>query len=581
MTINKLTAGTKGNPFNSKGSEIAATVNALVDVTDGIGTIGGVDAKSIADLREDLSSTGGGDLVNFGTVGVIEDATGSDVAASVNALIDVSSRLSTGTSVSALEPAEDFDRPEGTLLNGIVTKSGHVLSASAPGSATLRVDQGGARSDANVYFGMTSANLVTKVSGAFSYTEGSRGQVVIMFNGGSSPNDLNKLVHLECPRTNVFLTLTETGPTNLSAWTGTVRERSGGVNTDFFLKSIPLDGTPQHVSMEYTKKATALEDVLSVFLPDGRILDYTGDARLRGVMDTCYHCTWQLTGQVSGTDSPRWYNINMGKTREEFRNRFSRSAMITDDPETALARFWRKSKTTIYPTAPGWYEVATQVSESGAYSGLVGTLKVYARSNNGRLNYYEFFVNSYHTAKQKLKLIKSGYGTFGGNAVQSVRISNAGSATGARKLEISVNSYTNNLDYITIEFEGAGVLTKNALVGSTALATAREERLDRRLVETTTEERSTTGKTFVSGIDTKSIYFSVALAGSVDFFLDDNVATDEDVFYFYRESGLAGAAVLKNLSDSSVIATLNGGDKCKVSLFSGLGARNGKFIVSG
>lgn len=47
MTINKLTAGSKGNPFNSKGRDVAESVNALIDVTTGIKPIEAITLKGL------------------------------------------------------------------------------------------------------------------------------------------------------------------------------------------------------------------------------------------------------------------------------------------------------------------------------------------------------------------------------------------------------------------------------------------------------------------------------------------------------------------------------------------------------
>lgn len=81
MAINKLTAGPKGSPSNSKGADVAAAVNALIDEFDqvlahpegtladalanGTADIGGQTAQSVADLRGDLQQEAGADEIGF------------------------------------------------------------------------------------------------------------------------------------------------------------------------------------------------------------------------------------------------------------------------------------------------------------------------------------------------------------------------------------------------------------------------------------------------------------------------------------------------------------------------------------
>ena len=464
-----------------------------------------------------------------------------------------------GMPKTTIHPFEDFDRPEGTLLNNIKTTSGHILTASAVGASTLRIKDGGAFADANTYIGLTSDELVTKVSGVFSYAPDGIGQVVIMFNGGVTANSLNKLVHLEVSPTNTVLKLTVTEPTDLSDWQGTITERHGHSNIPFYLRPVERNFTPYHVSMEYFEKGSALEDLLVVYMPDGRILEHVGDVRLREIMQTCKYGTWQLTGSAG-----RWYNMSLGETRAQYPNKSVRVA--TEQviaPLLNKTRFWKKNQiSSLYPSKVGWYKIIEEVRESGAYSSIVGTVKIYGRDNSGRQTYAEVFLNSFSSTKNEITVIKNGFGSFGGILLPRVRLSYE-SANGGRQFEILVDRYVNQLDYFAIEFEGMGNLLETPTVDSTPFAVSREQStLD--LSKQVREEPAISTKTFVSGVDFENQLLLNHYSSNVTFYVDDTKALPNDVFTFSREISRANSAVIKNLSDDSDIVTLSAGESARL-----------------
>lgn len=62
MAISKLTASNKGNPLNSKGLNVAETVNKLVDVTTGVEVVDAITLKGLP--RTESSPVGYGDLMS-------------------------------------------------------------------------------------------------------------------------------------------------------------------------------------------------------------------------------------------------------------------------------------------------------------------------------------------------------------------------------------------------------------------------------------------------------------------------------------------------------------------------------------
>lgn len=97
MPINKLTAGSKGNPFNSKGSEVAASVNALIDFSEefeaGTAPIGVVTSQDVSDLVTGIAAGTAniaGANIDFGEIGGTASATGVELAEFTNQLLDKS-----------------------------------------------------------------------------------------------------------------------------------------------------------------------------------------------------------------------------------------------------------------------------------------------------------------------------------------------------------------------------------------------------------------------------------------------------------------------------------------------------------
>jgi len=71
MAINKLFAGNVGNPANSKGSDVANAVNALIDIADTVGVLADLPCLSTGKLMSKIKSGSGG------TILVVSDSTGT------------------------------------------------------------------------------------------------------------------------------------------------------------------------------------------------------------------------------------------------------------------------------------------------------------------------------------------------------------------------------------------------------------------------------------------------------------------------------------------------------------------------
>lgn len=138
MTINKLTAGSKGNPFNSRGRDVANAVNALIDQQSGLSAESGVFVW------------------------------------------------------------DDFDA-ENELLNGRVTPSGHVWSVSGPGASIASItNKAMLNNGGNIYPSLQYGQQVVFMSGVFSFVAGtinSGPQVVLIMQDESL--DLLDMLHLQ------------------------------------------------------------------------------------------------------------------------------------------------------------------------------------------------------------------------------------------------------------------------------------------------------------------------------------------------------------------------------------------------
>lgn len=145
MTINKLTAGYKGNPLNSKGSDVANAVNALIDKVDktslfelekpcvlscfGNSIVAGVSGYKVFDAG--ISSSGNGFQfgVNYGVAG----NTSADMLARVNTVtVGDAVIISEGPNDYLVSVASHRDNYNAILDNILSRDITPVISASSP-----------------------------------------------------------------------------------------------------------------------------------------------------------------------------------------------------------------------------------------------------------------------------------------------------------------------------------------------------------------------------------------------------------------------------------------------------------------
>jgi hypothetical protein len=448
---------------------------------------------------------------------------------------------------------ENFDRANNTLVKDLTTNSGHNLDAGGAGAATARVIDGYMESDDNIYLGMLSTVLVTRVEGVLSLHNNTTSQGVIMFNGGPDSNSLEKLIHLECHATDTSMKFTSTGAANLTPPAQSPTERNNQSTTNKHL--IPaLFNKKFSLALEYYAGATALEDVIALFMPDGRILEWTNDARIRAIMATCYSGTWQ-----SRDENQRWHQISTGLTRADSAAALGGSVDKTDlISRIDMTPTYKSTKTvTFTPTAVGWYKIIDGLVLGGAMSVLTGDLEVIGFDNAGRNTQFKSFVNIHKDDAPEYEYLSRGFGEYAGQYITKTRMSTDSNATGAKQMEVYVNKYTSPNDTITVRFTGAGTLFANPVVGSTPLSGISREQAVYNLKDGFKNEGSQSTKTFLPGLDKKNQFLVNSYASNVDFFIDNNIANESDEFYFVRAQGYSNSAVIKNLSDSSTIVTLS------------------------
>ena len=460
---------------------------------------------------------------------------------------------------------ENFDRPNGTLVQNLITNSGNTLDAGGAGAATARCMNGYMESDDNIYLGMLSTELVTRVEGVLSLHNNTANQGVIMFNGGPNSNSLDKLIHLECNATQISMKATTTGAGNLTgmAQAATERNQQSAVGTHL----IPaLYDKKFSLALEYYAGATALDDVIALFMPDGRILEWTNDARIRGVMATCYSGTWQ-----SRDANQRWHQISSGQTRADTATLLGGSIDKTElTSRLDLTTKYKSIKTVSFtPTAVGWYKILDGITMSGAMSVLTGDVELISSDNAGRNTQFKSYINIHRSDVPINEYISRGFGDYAGQHILKTRMSNDGSGTGAKQLEIYVNKYVNSSDRVVVRFTGAGTLVANPAVGSTPLAGISREQVIYDVNDGVKTEGAQSTKTFLPGLDKKNQILINSYSSNVDFFIDNSIANETDKFFFVRAQGYANSAVIKNLSDGSTIVTLSATQTATLALISG------------
>ncbi|MVM35223.1 hypothetical protein GO755_34695 [Spirosoma sp. HMF4905] len=499
-------------------------------------------------------------------------------------------------------PIEDFDRPDGTLINNLITISGHTLTASGPGNTTVQIQGGKMVSSSNVYVGMSWTEAtppILRVAGVCSFDgTNSAGlpRPVIMFNGGPTNTSLLKLIHLEVNNGSVTLKVTNNGVagTDLTAYAGTVTERSGQSTTQRFLRSfVTNERIP--ISMEYKKGVSVdgADDVLSVFMPDGRILDFTGDIRVRDVMTTCTHGTFQLTAAGCA-----WHVIQLGDTRATNLRALGNAASFR---QTATLNgensFWPAPQYQYFqPTGTGYYTIvqaSSTYSPNTNTSTLIGYLTLVATDNLGRVLRTEFFVNSQYNDRPVIQNLTTGGGALAGLQVSKVMLVKDNSATGAKQLEVYVNTYNNIVDRILVIWRGSGAVIQNPVTGGDATANPLGDFRNRVVAGTTagtwreqnvidpkfsvTTYSGSTATSFELGTTGRTLIIAGVHAGSatLTYTLNDARANLQDEITILRPTGSTGSAAIANASDSVVLTTLSAGTSATFRYSAG------KFILVG
>ncbi|MVM34372.1 hypothetical protein GO755_30350 [Spirosoma sp. HMF4905] len=578
-----------GAILNTHATSISANTTKLAGIADGA-TANSPDATLLnrnnhlgTQPFNTISGTATPAQLATGTplAGKYPDGTGAWLPLPSGAL-DTKRNLAVGRNANN-PPIEDFDRADGTAVNNLVSISGHTISAPLGGAI---VTGGKMVTSSNVYVGMswTEATApILRVAGVCSFdgtNTGSNPRPVIMFNGGPNNTSLLKLVHCEVNNGSITLKVTNNGVagTDLTAYSGSVTERSGQSTTQKFLRSFATNERIP-ISLEYKKGVSVdgADDIISVFMPDGRILDFTGDIRVRDVMNSCTHGTWQLT--ASGC---AWHVIQLGETRATTLRALGNAASFRQTATlNGETNFLSPPQYKYFmPTGTGYYTVVQASSSyqpSTSTSTLIGNLTIVATDNLGRVLRSEFFVNSQYNDRPVIQNLTTGGGSFSGLQISKVMLVKDNSATGTKQLEVYVNTYNSTTDRILIIWRGSGVVVQNPVTGGDATANPLGDFRDRVIAGTTagtwreqnvidpkfsvTTYSGATATSFELGTTGRTLILAGVHAGSatLTYTLNDARANLQDEITILRPTGSTGSASIANASDSVVLTTLSAG----------------------
>jgi hypothetical protein len=472
-------------------------------------------------------------------------------------------------SKAASLPWEDFDRAEGTLVNGMTTKSGHTFLASGPGATAAAIGDNGVVNTDNVYMGFTWTNSgtpITEVWGVISFKEVGTGgyttgpQAVLMFNNGGPVDLLNGLIHIEFTPTGYSPKITTNGAANLAALGGTVTEVNGN-DVGAGIYRLKVDGSKYLVGLVYVQKASAALDELYIHLPDGKIVKYVGDTKVRTVMTGCYWGTAQIQTPVSNGFQPRWHALHYGPRRSNVLRALSGAAKDTDTlPLREISRFHkRRQRIVMTPTATGWYTIANASDASGVNTFLGGVVRISARDAAGRQEFAELACGIEATDAPRIQRIDRPYGTWAsGPTVSRIRLSRDSSAGGAKQLEIYFAQYSGSTDITVIDLEGQFEPILSPVVGSTALTGYSREQSLVLTQGPSLLQANNTDITLTPGVDNPRQVANNANSPAKTISLDDAKAIDGDFFVItrtgtnpYNVANLSDAVVLKSLAQNT------------------------------
>jgi hypothetical protein len=468
---------------------------ALATYTGGTGLSGivGTANQSAAVFNEAGNHTDpvvGGDVPNSGIFSYSTAPAGWKWIATLAQAATLANMLDSSQQRAAPYPFHSFDRAGGAMtLHGSTSASGHLIAAGFPGGNSAVIREECLTSIGNFYAGFTDTTAqaamapISQVWGTFRWWDVanrvSYQEPVLMFNGGSGPSDISatgKLIHCEFPFGSVVLKVSDgSAGLNLVIPAGTVTERSyrwpGAGDVEMRTNREYLG------MMVYTAGATAALDVITVYCPDGRILDYTGETKFRTVMATCYHATFQLVNLTANYAPCGWSSWGIGPNKAATARALGGGASMADVKRGMLGGRWNYFLPRRYvPTAAGWYTLARHRADS-VQNLLNFSGKIVSLCNTGyrAALLINVVCEVYNNGSGALTTPRVTFtplgGTFGGGHVTQWRITtNVG---GDIQFDIYVAQF-GTLAADSIGFEAEGYLTPVEppafAVGATALA---------------------------------------------------------------------------------------------------------------
>jgi hypothetical protein len=350
---------------------------------------------------------------------------------------------------------DDFDAPNGTLINGKTTPQGLTWYATGTDQATANITGGVLTTPNLIYASLPYGKVVDTISAVFSFLP----------DGGTNTVATNVLTLLAvCAQGDPTGTQCASGygaaHLNFGPVAATLSKYVNGTNTILaqWSYAIALDGSPHTISMSISG------DVVTVTTPDGAVQNPVTDA----AFGTATYGMIEILAN-SNAYTGRWHAFAMGGVKASKLAGLGGAAPINEATflrgagVTLMTRIGNNAMPIAIPASgQGWYRIATQTGLVG--NDILGNITVTAW-NPYEVNYFKLSMSSEQsTASGSIVLNNLESNTLVGQVIDQVRLSNDGSSNVALDVHVNVAFASS----IIVQYNGYMTQVTSPVVGATA-----------------------------------------------------------------------------------------------------------------
>jgi hypothetical protein len=488
---------------------------------------------------------------------------GGTAAADVfDALANLNGATPLLTTQVANHPADNFDAPDGTLVQGRQTKNGFTWTLTGVGASTAEILGGAFVSPGgNLYAALEDTQVITAISGTYSFipasgaTAADTGTLIISCTNSISTGCL---IHLVVTDHGVFPDLSvSTGASGLVPVNNCVSNVPFSVMNQtgsYAIHNTPWDGSKHTVWATVNWSA----GILTYSGIDGATYTCT-DSRISS-MAPAYYPIWQLPQHTSGNAGFEWNAVWAGPAKSDVIASADVQGNLLLNELTA-----QKQITVVNATGDGSYLIAT---DNGLFPNrsMGGTITIYGIDGGGHTARFSDTFGIENQAGSSLTASSVSVnppsvalGEFAGGIVPSLSLS-TNNTTGASQLCMNVSSADASSATLVVVFDGTFVPVANPVVGCTDLASFAIP------IVTAPPAGQTTSACSTSGTETYSEPFTGALYKKV--IINLNAGDGTCIAYFpvafaatpavFFSNGIASSLTVGGLSTGDIVLYTSG-----------------------